>query len=209
MTLEPDHAHAHPHGTGVKWLDIIVGLSAVFISVMSLVVSIGHGATMERMVQQNERMVAANTMPFLTWIGNQADPTTGARRETFVLSNGGVGPALIDWFQIRYKGVAYGTEAALLRACCAQGLSAQDMSNGVYYSNVTGTMLPAREHTLPIDIAPGASPALMSVLDRARSDLSVSACYCSVLEECWITDFSQSRPRSVPECRVPNGEPTW
>jgi len=208
-TAELDHVHAHAHGTGVRWLDIIVGISAVFISVVSLIVSINHGSTMERMVQQNERMVAANTMPFLTFAGNQADPATNARRERLVLSNDGVGPALIDWFQIRYKGVAYGSEGALLRACCAQALSAQDLTNGVYYANVTGTVLPAREATSPIDITPSASSALMDAVDRARSELSVSACYCSVLEECWVTEFSQSRPRRVPDCRVPNQDAMW
>lgn len=50
MTFETEHEHGHGHGhkTGVPWLDIIVAVSAVFISVVSLVVSIAHGRTMER-----------------------------------------------------------------------------------------------------------------------------------------------------------------
>ena len=211
MAMDPDHqhAHAHAHGTGIKWLDIIVGLSAMFISVVSLAVSIEHGRTMDRMVQQNERMVAASTMPFLTLGGNQFDPETRMRRERLVLTNAGVGPAVIDWFEIRYKGRGYATLGDLLRACCAQGLSVAQMDHGVYYSNVSGTVLPAREEVAPIDIQSKADPRLMDALERARGDLDVRACYCSVLEECWLTDFNPGRPKRVQSCKAPKGVATF
>ena len=202
MAMDPDHEHAHAHGTGVKWLDIVVGVSAIFISVVSLVVSIEHGRTMDRMVQQNERMVAANTLPFLTLGGNQFDPDTRMRRERLVLRNGGVGPAVIDWFEIRYKGQAYATLGGLLQACCAQGLSPRQMSEGVYYANVSGGVLPAREEIAPIDIQSKADPRLMDALERARGDLDIRACYCSVLEECWLTDFNPGRPKPVRSCKA-------
>ncbi len=205
MAFDPGHEHGHSHGTGVRWLDIIVGLSAMFVSVVSLVVSIGHGHTMDRMVQQNERLVAASTIPFLTLAGNQFDPKTNARREQLVLKNGGVGPAVIDWFEIRYKGRGYGTLDGLLRACCAEGLSPRQLMEGVYYANVSGSVLPARDETIPIDIEPKADRKLMDALDRARDDISVRACYCSVLDECWITDFNPGRPQRVKSCQIPKG----
>ena len=205
MALDPGHPHdAHPHhATGIRWLDVIAGVSAIFISVVSLVVSIQHGESMDKMVKQNERMVAASTLPFLTFAGNQYDPVTNKRREQLVLSNDGVGPAVIDWFELRYKGVDYATMGALLKACCASGLTAADLGTGVYYANVSGTVLPAREHTIPIDIESVGSVALMNAVDRARPDFDFRACYCSVLDECWITDFSPGRPKRVADCKVP------
>ena len=206
MALDPGHHHeVHHHSTGVRWLDVIAGVSAIFISVVSLVVSIQHGESMDKMVKQNERMVAASTLPFLTLAGNQYDPATNKRREQLVLSNDGVGPAVIDWFEMRYKGVAYGTLDELLRACCSVGLTAAERSSGVFYANISGTVLPAREHTAPIDIEPRASLALMNAVERARNDFDFHACYCSVLEECWITDFNPGRPKRVPDCKVPKG----
>ncbi len=62
MIPESEHGHHHHHGTGVKWLDLIVAVSAIFMSVVSLVVSIKHGKTMEEMVNENQKMVAANTI---------------------------------------------------------------------------------------------------------------------------------------------------
>jgi hypothetical protein len=59
LPAESEHGHTHGHKTGIPWFDVAVGASAMFISVVSLVVSIEHGRTMEKMVQQNEKMVAA------------------------------------------------------------------------------------------------------------------------------------------------------
>src|SRR4051812_27806085 len=41
--------HSHGHHTGVRWLDLILAGSAIFISVVSLVISIHHGRTMEQL----------------------------------------------------------------------------------------------------------------------------------------------------------------
>ena len=46
------HGHHH-HGTGIKWLDVILASSAILISVVSLIVSVNHGRTMERLVEEN------------------------------------------------------------------------------------------------------------------------------------------------------------
>ena len=206
---ESEHGHSHGHGTGVPWLDMIVAISAIFISVVSLVVSIGHGRTMERMVEQNEKMVAANTMPFLTEIGNQIDPVTNQPVLRLTLKNGGVGPAVIDWFEIRYKDVAYGDLDALLRACCAAALLKDGRTKGVIYSNVSQSILPARESTDFIFLNADASPELKIALDHARRDMSYRACYCSVLDECWQTDFGAGRPVRVKECHAPAGDAVW
>jgi hypothetical protein len=122
MIPAPEHSHgAHPHGTGIRWIDLIVASSAIFISVVSLVVSIDHGKTMEKMVDQNQKMVEASTMPILTIFGREFDDS-GKPMLQETLSNSGVGPALIDRFEVRYKGVVYTDHVALLRACCAAAL---------------------------------------------------------------------------------------
>ena len=207
---ESEHGHSHGHGTGISWLDMIVAISAVFISVVSLVVSIGHGRTMERMVEQNEKMVAANTMPFLTEIGSNLDPVTKRPAIHIAVKNGGVGPAIIDWFEIRYKDVAYGDIDALLRACCAEALPKGGSSpKEVIYSNVSQTILPARESIEPIFLTTDASKELYLALEKARHDMSYRACYCSVLDECWQTDFGPARPARVKECHAPAGDALW
>jgi uncharacterized membrane protein YhfC len=55
-----DEARALAHKTGHAWVDLIIAFSAITISVISLFVAITHGRT-------EEKMVAANSWPFLTF----------------------------------------------------------------------------------------------------------------------------------------------
>jgi hypothetical protein len=208
MGLPPEHAHSHGHKTGVPWLDIVLGLSAVSVSVMSLVVSIRHGNTMEEMVHQNEKLVQASTMPLLTAFGSENDPATNQPRLTLTVRNGGIGPAVIDWFTVSYKGTAYATMDALLHACCGTPEDGHTL-RGVYYANITGTILPAKEASDYLTVTPAASHELMEAVDRARSDMTLEACYCSVLDECWHTNFSLTRPKRVDRCEAPAGLEAW
>jgi len=209
MSFTPDegHGHAHGHGTGVKWLDITVGVSAMFISVVSLVVSIQHGSTMEKMVNQNERLVAASTLPVLKYFGSELDTATGLPRFSLNVKNGGVGPALIDWFALRYKRLSYDDPGALLRACC--GVANARMPPGMFYSNLSGSILPARETSEFLVATDRVPPDLQAALRRARQDMDMQACYCSVLDECWITDFGPARPRRVTSCALPKDVKPW
>jgi hypothetical protein len=206
LFAESEHGHSHHHGTGIRWLDMIVAVSAIFISVVSLVVSIEHGRTMGEMVRENQKMVAGSTMPFLTYGGSHFDPVTNQRGLKLILKNGGVGPARIDWFELRYKGVPYSSEKALLHACCSAALPKDD--KGIFYANVSGMMLPQRESIDFIDLNSDAGLDLLNALDHARQDIRVQACYCSVLEECWQTDFTRL-PVRVTECHPPSANTLW
>lgn len=207
MALEPEHPHAHGHKTGLPWLDLVMGVSVVFISVMSLVVSVNHGRTMEKLVHENERMVAANTMPYLEFSGSELDEKTGQPRLSLNLKNGGVGPALIDWLDVRFKGRSL-PPAAFFKACCVQGMVGR-FPKGVVYSNVSNTVLPARETVELLVISAAAEPEVRQAAAAARQHLTARACYCSVLEECWLTDFGRGRPKRVPDCRVPADVKPW
>ncbi len=218
---ELDHGHAHHgHASGIRWLDAIVGISVIFISMVSLVVSIEHGRTMQKMVDQNQNMVdqnqklvVANTLPILRIMGRELDDS-GKPMVQVTLSNSGVGPALIDRFEIRYKGAVYTELSALLRACCGEAYlkSKKSQRQQVFYSNVSGFILPARQDFSPVTIKPDKDGLeLYNAFDRIRQsdDLIFHACYCSVLNECWETNFDRKRPQPVTECKVAPGEKLW
>jgi hypothetical protein len=213
LIAESEHAHSHHHGTGIRWVDMTVAISAIFISVVSLVISIEHGRTMEQMVKENEKMVAASTIPFLTWSGSQFDPVTNQPRLRLILKNGGIGPARIAWFQLRYRDVPYSSENALLRACCSTAVGKDaDGIPGAFYSNVSGTILPQRDSLDVIDLQHEVSLDLRNALDAARNDIRIKTCYCSVLDECWQADLSEglpSRPVRVDACEIPAASTLW
>jgi hypothetical protein len=173
---------------------------------VSLVVSIAHGRTMERLVDQNEKIVAADTLPFLMFYSSDVDPQTYGRRVSVELKNGGVGPAVVDWLEVRWRGKAY-SPGALIRACCAPDAPAG--TAGIAVSNMSGYVLPARETAKLMVETDVKDPTVAAAFDRTRGELTARACYCSVLNECWITGFDQSRPKPVKDCRAPAGLVRW
>jgi hypothetical protein len=210
---ELEHGHGHEHKSGIPWLDGIIAVSVIFISVISLVVSIEHGKSMEKMVEQNQKLVVASTLPILTIFGREFDDS-GKPMIQETLSNSGVGPAIIDKFEIRYKGVVYTDHEALLRACCATALLKANKGGHtkIYYSNVSGFILPARQDFYPITIKPDKDGQdLYNAFNQVRDgdDLTFHACYCSVLNECWETNFDRKRPQPVKECKVSPDEKLW
>jgi len=206
----PDAGHAHaPHGhaSGIHWLDVIVTVSVVFLSLLSLVVSIEHGKSMEKMVDQNQKLVVANTLPLLAVdVENQMDLKKIAYVRLSV-KNSGVGPAVIDRFEIRYKGISYQSpfgSKGLLNALFAGAPQPKFIAD----SSVSGSILPARDAIRVIEI-PITTPQTLQLLHVAEPEIIMKACYCSVLEECWETNFDNKRPRPVKECKVAPGEKLW
>ena len=58
VQVTTDEVHAHAKHTGHRFLDLTLALSAIFISVVSLIVAIEHGRT-------ERELVAANSWPFV------------------------------------------------------------------------------------------------------------------------------------------------
>ncbi|WP_332763814.1 hypothetical protein [Phenylobacterium sp.] len=193
MDPGPDHEHHHHHHTGRRWLDIVLGVSAIAISVISLFVAVHHGKTMEQMVE-------ATTWPYADFGFSNGD-LSGGRDLTLVLVNSGVGPAKIESFEILYEGRALANGRALMNACCQR-----DGEPRIKFSTstVTDRVLPARE-TLVFLIA---KPEVLSVEQMARlratvPKLKARICYCSVLHECWIRDSDKPRPEETKSCAAP------
>jgi hypothetical protein len=161
----------------------------------------------QKMVDQNQKLVVANTLPLLDVdVENQMDIKKNALLRVSI-KNSGVGPALIDRFEFRYKGVAYDTPfgpKGLLKAVFADAPQPKYISN----SSISGVVLPARESVRVIEI-PIASAQTLQLIQAAEPEITMKACYCSVLDECWETNFNQKRPQPVKDCHVDPNEKLW
>lgn len=113
----PEQPHQHHAYTGHRWLDIVLALSAMFVSVVSLVVAIEHGRTTERMADANTRMVEANSWPFVEFATHNVDEH-GNANVRLVLNNEGIGPARIQTFEMWYAGQPIASPKDLIHACC-------------------------------------------------------------------------------------------
>ena len=194
-----DDVQPVPRKTGRAHFDVIVSLTAIFISSVSLFLAIQHGKT-------ERDLVAANVWPFPRVIlSNGYDSKNSI---AIGVSNGGVGPAKIRSFELFYEGKPASSGLDLLRKCC--GLGAGDAAvksqipEGIRYSIVDETVLRPGEDNPVLRLRPSTtSPDVPDRLSAALTKLTFRVCYCSVLDQCWINDLRSTSTRPVSECRPP------
>ncbi len=194
MGPELEHHHHHHH-TGRRWLDMVLAVSAVVISLISLFLAIQHGRVMERMVE-------ASTWPYVSMGTSTANPD-GTHHITVWVVNKGVGPARVDSLEVFYQGVAQPDPQGLLGAIVKPSDPGHKFS--VLKSDVIDNVLSAKDTVNIVDLPPNDyDPAEYLRLARAVSDLEFRVCYCSVFEECSVLDSRKSpRPFAVKACVKP------
>lgn len=196
--MDPGEPHHHIHKTGHNWVDLAIALAAVLISVTTLIVTIVHTRTLERMADANARLVEANSWPFLAY-----DTANG---ETIGMSivNDGVGPAKIEAIEVKWAGRPSANAVEFLKACCGFVPGTGE----VEYEYISGRVLRAGQSTNIVKLPHTANDnAAWSALDRARisSNLSVNVCYCSIFDQCWTNDIVRLslKPQPVSRCPAP------
>jgi hypothetical protein len=197
---ESHHQH-HPHGTGMRWLDITLGVAATIVSLVSLWLGLHSAHSMEK-------LVAANSYPYVelmrSWSLSTLMPGTDRVRNGIVyqLDNNGVGPARIEWVEFKFKGKAVANITDLLDACC----------KAAEYNYAGLNRRGGIEGAL---VRPGASVAMFTWSEQATPNptfealrgqmdsIDWSACYCSVFDECYVRTSAGSRPEPVKQCTAP------
>jgi hypothetical protein len=176
----------------------VASILAILVSIVSLGVALSSNRT-------QERLLAASSWPALeAGTGNRSDD--GIDVITLLLGNNGVGPARLRGVQVFYKGEFAGDSRRLLKQCCASGDSlVNDETSGT-----RGRVLKAGDQivlmTLPKETN---SDELWKRFNRARFEVTVRACYCSVLDDCWIFDSTHTDPEPVRSCPALSAEEEW
>jgi hypothetical protein len=216
--MYPEVERAEAHKTGHKWIDIMVALCALVVSGVSLFVAVMHGRTMERMAEANAALVKANSWPLIeSTTGNHTDADEPVI--TLGLVNGGVGPAKVETFEVFWNGQPVRNNRELLAACCglepgmlpsiadAHGSQAEARritKISLSSSKVSGRVIMARDGdsflTLPLS---DPSAPVFDKLNTARLKVEMRVCYCSVFDECWLSDLKTMNPPQVKACPAP------
>lgn len=197
MTPERETAHL-AHRTGHRWLDLTLALSAMFVSVMSLVVAVRHGTTMDR-------LVAANSWPFPVYGTDNEDPQ-GRPRIALKIINMGIGPARIQTFELWWHDEPMRSANDLLTRCCGFVAAAAGHAGAVglfdlALGNVAPRVLRAGDAQEFVSLPRTDSNAdVWQRLNGARVELKMRTCYCSVFDECWVSDLKETTAKRVPTC---------
>ncbi len=201
-----------PEKTGHRWMDLFVAVAALLISTLSIFVA--HN-TNERM----ERVMRASAWPFVQ-LGSGNASNEGEHALAFGVDNVGTGPARIYSFTMQVDGQTLSREGHqltnVLRACCSAEFDAaiarangdvlavygNEMSSPVGRrflapnANITAILWPRAE----------ANELAWTALDRARQQgrITMSTCYCSVFDECWVARSNTFPPEEVNSCEAPD-----
>ncbi len=198
LQVDPDGVSAVPRKVGHNLIDAAIAASAILISLVSLVVAIANS-------QAQEKLVEASTWPFIQIyssdeVGTDTDPK---RVISMGLRNGGIGPAKIESVRMIYQGHEVTSNIDFLNRCCGANAVPGHFGHGMQANTVSPVVMTAGQSQayLVLPDSPGVT-AVWDKLDVARNDVELQICYCSVFDECWMTDGVSLHPPKVKSCPV-------
>lgn len=147
---------------------LIVGLSAIFISIATLFVYIYQARIMVK--QQH-----ASVWPRIEWVRSNVNGT-------FVeVVNKGIGPAIIKNSTFKLDGKEYSTVDKMLNE-----LLGQPQNFDAITSFISGRVMSPGESFKPFVVLDSVNAhKLDSVLSNRQFELEI--CYCSIYDDCWTT----------------------
>jgi len=198
--------HWNTYGRFGRALEFAVAIAALVTSVTSIWLSLSQGDDMARLVQ-------AQSWPYLEYESSNTG-NSGAPEIDIMVRNAGVGPAKVESFSVSYDGKPVNGWAELIAACCVPPGTPRDKidlpaltDNRMISSKLIRRVLRASDTVTLLHLPKtDANAALWTRLDDARFKLALSVCYCSVFDECWISDLrstTQERVKTCPADLVP------
>ena len=152
---------------------------------------------MKALVEQNRRMVDAQSTPLLMLDSSNFEQ--GKSDLSLKISNVGTGPAEIAWFRVTDSEGNDDTGGSLY-----ERVAKLYPKSSFFSEHINSTMLRSGDQRLVWSWPkPTDNPAALADWDKlnhARFNLHASACYCSIFDECKITEFGSSHPRPVASC---------
>lgn len=144
-----------------------------------------------------QKMQTGGVMPFVTF-GTSNGDAEGNQDIALTLTNNGVGPAILGPIEIRYEGKPMTTPIDLLRTCCTKS-----ETQALRFSTSPSTGIAVRPgETIEFVSFPRTpqSEGVWQTFNKERWKLKVRACYCSIFNDCWVTEGMQGLPKAVNKC---------
>lgn len=184
---------AQDHPTRRNWIEISAALCALAVSAASLFIAVRQNSLMEK-------QLSASTWPLLQFDTSNLDEQ-GNPEISLEIKNSGIGPGKIRSFAVLYNGHPVLNSHALMEACCAAGQPVPSLT--WISSTVNHSVLTANEERRFLRLkATPQNDVIWHRFNDERSKVTVHACYCSALDECWLFDSAkddqQTRVQTCP-----------
>jgi hypothetical protein len=193
---ESETPHIHHGKSGIAWLDLALAVSVLGLSGASLLTAQHTGHTMEKLVEENSRLVRANATPVLQFLTGNVGET--GRELSLSVSNVGTGTARVIWFELSRNGVLQKDANDLIDyfpdARDKDYLPTRPVMGTYFPAGETRQIMTWKYPTVAV------SQAKWAAFDADKNNVKVTACYCSVLGECWTSNLRADVPKPVKEC---------
>lgn len=178
-------------------LNFIVAVCAILISGASFYATYLQA-------ESAEKQVKAMTMPLIQFSHGNYDIEKDLKAISFAIKNAGIGPAIIKDFSFIYKNEQYKSSNQFFNACCEKEFNSflstisSDTSainlkedGGSSSSPLLDIIVPGQSSYSFRTIYYGSSTHdFWKKLNNERFDLKLRICYCSLLDECFISEKS-------------------
>ena len=172
-------------------LNFVIGICAFLISIASFYATY---------LQANsaEQQVKAMTYPLIQYSSGNYSVELDESAISLRISNAGVGPATIKTIRYKYKNQYYDGLYEFLAACCdpeysdfasPDHRSKTNIESQFLTSFAENSILPAGDDVMLAQLRKREENIeLWNVLNKKRFELDFEVCYCSLLDECYVTE---------------------
>lgn len=168
------------------------------IAICAMLVSLASFYATYLQAYSAEQQVKAMTFPLIQYTSGNYDLESRESVIDLNLVNDGVGPAIIKQVKYNYQNNDYADVWKFLQACCKKELEIFENNRNLKATPIEAQILssPASNVVLPINdrirvlslLRHESNAEFWDKLNKERSHLSVSVCYCSLLENCYVTE---------------------
>ncbi|WP_445360585.1 hypothetical protein ACJJIL_19565 [Microbulbifer sp. EKSA005] len=188
-------------------LNSVIAVSAIMISLASFY------ATYLQARAANQQ-VKIMTMPVIQFSHGNYDEESNQSKITFGFRNAGAGPAILKSVSFKYKNVEYSSTHDFLRACCQEEHKMMKNKFNRNYKNhhppldegfqssseINEVIIPSQSEYPFYSLSRGtATSELWEKINQERWNLSISACFCSPLGNCYESN-SKKISMEVNQC---------
>ncbi len=166
-------------------VDRILSISAIVAAIAAVAVAVYEA----RIGREHQKV---SVWPYL----NQFNTLAPGLPYTRNIQNVGIGPALVRSVQVRVDGRPVQRWSEIVRA-----LTGREAPDLIYSSLHRGSVILPGSTLELLRLPPGETATRF--WQAVQTDrFSMRVCYCSLYQDCWISDNQQDEPQSVRQCRT-------
>ena len=182
--------------------EAFVSVAALVTAVAAVVITMEQTKVMREEAELERRNARISVMPSV-WVATFIENSADVAYFKIVLNNKGLGPGVIESFEVSYKDEAVYNWDALARVMAADMGSARTFEGDTVRSSRSpvspGLLLEAGGTAEPLQIYQDADVEALKMFIRGTPHISVSVCYCSLYGDCFRTELFR-RPQQVEAC---------